>query len=160
MSKLFLGWFCSIAYKNGLKNGAARFTTNETNQSCNKSGCCKLCEYYFWCPFLERPGNSSPFRARRQLLNQDLLNSSQFLAHKPLSFASLNDSFIVSFSNLLEPLSWMQTRQTRQTRNSFSGPKRYQDFWETVPWLAKTTLESHHAHELRQLLSNKFVLTR
>ena len=76
MSESFLNWFCGIAYKNDLKNGVARFTTNETNQSCIKSGCCKLCEYDFWCPFLGRSGNSSPFWARRQLLNQNLLNSS------------------------------------------------------------------------------------
>ena len=52
----------------------------------------------------------------------------QFLAHKPVNFASLTDSFIVSFSKLLKLWSWMKTRQTL---NSFSGPKSYRDFQET-----------------------------
>ena len=51
----------------------------------------------------------------------------QFLAHKPVNFASLTDSFIVSFSKLLKLWSWMKTRQTL---NSFSGPKSYRDFQE------------------------------
>ena len=54
----------------------------------------------------------------------------QFLAHKPFNFASLTDSFIVSFSKLLKLWSWMQTWQTS---NSFSGPKSYRDFLETSP---------------------------
>jgi len=52
----------------------------------------------------------------------------QFLAHKPVNFASLTDSFIISFSKLSEFWSWMQTQ------NSFLGPKSYQDFSETGPW--------------------------
>ena len=51
----------------------------------------------------------------------------QFLAHKPVNFASLTDSFSVSFSKLLKLWSWMKTRQTL---NSFSGPKSYRDFQE------------------------------
>ena len=35
----------------------------------------------------------------------------QFLAHKPVSFASLTDSFIVSLSTLLKLWSWMKTQQ-------------------------------------------------
>ena len=45
----------------------------------------------------------------------------QFLAHKPVNFASLTNSFYLSFSELLEPWSWMQTLQTG-------------DFRETGPW--------------------------
>ena len=29
-----------------LNSDVARFTTHESNLSCNKSGCCKLCEYW------------------------------------------------------------------------------------------------------------------
>ena len=66
------------------------------------------------------------FHARRQILK-----SKTFLAaHKPVNFASLTDSFIISFSKLLEPWSWMQTWQTR---NSYAGPKSYRDVWETRP---------------------------
>jgi len=60
-------------------------------------------------PFLERPGN---------------------LAHKPVNFASLTDSFISSFSKLLKLWPWMQTRQSWF---SFPGPKSYRDFRETGP---------------------------
>ena len=35
----------------------------------------------------------------------------QFLAHKPVSFSSLTDSFIVSFSKLLKFSSWLKKRQ-------------------------------------------------
>ena len=35
----------------------------------------------------------------------------QFLAHKTVNFASLSDSFIVSFSKLLKLWSWMKTQQ-------------------------------------------------
>ena len=37
--------------------------------------------------------------------------AAQFLAHKPINPASLNDSFIVSFPTLLKLWSWMQTWQ-------------------------------------------------
>ena len=80
-----------------------------------------------WGPFLERQEN---FSGRRQILWSKPVAVWQFIAHKPVSFASLTDSFIMSFSELLEPWSWMQTRQTR---NSFSGPKSYLDFRETGP---------------------------
>ena len=54
----------------------------------------------------------------------------QFIAHKPVNFASLTDSFIVSFSKLLKLWFWMQTRQTL---NIFPGPKSYRYFGETGP---------------------------
>ena len=64
------------------------------------------------------------FQVRRQILK-----SKKFLAaHKPVNFASLTDSFIISFSKLLEPCSWMRTWQTR---SSYEGPKSYREFWET-----------------------------
>ena len=66
------------------------------------------------------------FQARRQILKSKKL----LVAHKPVNFASLTDSFIISFSKLLEPRSWMQTWQTR---NSYAGPKSYRDVWETRP---------------------------
>ena len=47
------------------------------------------------------------------------------VAHKPVNYASLTDSFITSFSKLLKRWSWMQTRQTK---NSFPAPKSYRYF--------------------------------
>ena len=52
----------------------------------------------------------------------------QFLAHKPFSFISVADSFIVLFSKLLKLWSEMKTQQIQ---NSFPGPKSYRDFRET-----------------------------
>ena len=77
-------------------------------------------------PFLERPRNFLGPKANFKI--RICWIGAQFLAHKPVNFASLTDSFIISFSKLLEPWSWMQTR------NSFLGPKSYQDFSETGPW--------------------------
>ena len=58
------------------------------------------------------------FRTIRQILNQN--RSAQLLAHKPVSFASFTNSFIVLFSKLLKLWSW----------NSFQRPKSYRDFRE------------------------------
>ena len=54
----------------------------------------------------------------------------QFFALKPVNFALLTDSFIVSFSKLLKLWSWMQTRRTQ---NRFPGPKSYRDFRKRAP---------------------------
>ena len=54
----------------------------------------------------------------------------QFLAHKPDNFASLTDSFILSFLKLLKFWPWMQIRQAK---NCFPSPKTYRDFRETGP---------------------------
>ena len=77
-------------------------------------------------PFFERPRNFLGPKANFKIRICWIV--AQFLAHKPVNFPSLTDSFIISFSKLLEPWSWMQTR------NSFLGPKSYQDFSETGPW--------------------------
>ena len=49
----------------------------------------------------------------------------QFLAYKPVNFASLTDSFYVLFSKLLKIWSWMQTQQTK---NSFPARKVTETF--------------------------------
>ena len=66
------------------------------------------------------------FRAKANFFNQNLLNSSTFPSSQT-NFASLTDSFILPFSKLLQPWSWMQTRHG-QTPYSSSGPKSYRDF--------------------------------
>ena len=76
----------------------------------------------------ERPGNSTGPKANFKVKTFWIV--AQSLAYKPVNFASLTDSFITSISKLLEPWSWMQTRQIR---NSSSGPKSYRDFQETGP---------------------------
>ena len=95
----------------------ARLITN-SNGSCSSRG-----------PFPERLGNVSGSKANFKIKTYWIV--SQFLAHKPVKFASLTDSFVVSFSKLLKLWSWIQTRQTK---NSFSGPKSYRDFRETGLW--------------------------
>ena len=73
-----------------------------------------------WGSFLEGPGNFSGPKA--YFIVKTGWIAAQFLAHKPVNFASLTDRFIlISFSNLLEPWSWMQTRRRW---NSFSGMKQ------------------------------------
>ena len=80
--------------------------------------------------FLERPGNFSG--PKENFIVKTGWIAAQFLAHKPVNCASLTDRFIlISFSKLLEPWSWMQTRRRR---NSFTGPKRFRDFQEKGPW--------------------------
>ena len=62
--------------------------------------------------------------------NFEIKNSwivAQFLANKPVNFASLTDSLIVSLSKLLKLWYWMQIRQTR---NSFPGLKSYRGTFE------------------------------
>ena len=61
-------------------------------------------------PFLERLGNFSSPKANFKLKTG--WKVAQFLAHKPLNFASLTDTFIVSFSKLLKLWYWIPTRQT------------------------------------------------
>ena len=80
-------------------------------------------------PFLERPGNFSVSKANFKI--QTFWIVAQFLARKPVNFASLlTDSFIVLVSKFLKLWPWMPTRQTQ---NSFPGPKSYRDFPETGP---------------------------
>ena len=80
-------------------------------------------------PFLERPGNFSVPKANFKI--QTFWIVAQFLARKPVNFASLlTDSFIVLVSKFLKVWTWMQTRQTQ---NSFPGPKSYRNFRETGP---------------------------
>ena len=57
-----------------------------------------------WGSFLERPGNFSGPKANPIVKTGWI--AGQFLAHKPVNFASLTDRFIlISFSKLLEPWS-------------------------------------------------------
>ena len=82
--------------------------------------------------FLERPGNFSGPKANFKIKTCWIV--AQFLAHKPVNFASLIDSFTVLFSKWLKLWSWMQTQ------NSFPGPKSYRGFRETGPRPLKETL--------------------
>ena len=79
-------------------------------------------------PFLKKPGNFSGPKANFKIKICWIV--AQFLAHKPVNIALLTDKFILSFSKLLEPWSWMQTQKTR---NSFLGMKRYWGFHKTDP---------------------------
>ena len=55
--------------------------------------------------FLEKPGN---FRGRRQIFKiKTCWTVAQFLAHKPVNFALLTDSFIVPLLKFLKLWSWM-----------------------------------------------------
>ena len=54
----------------------------------------------FKVPFLERPGNFSGPKANFK--NKTCLIVAQGLAHKPVNFVSLTDSFIVLFSKMLK----------------------------------------------------------
>ena len=70
---------------------------------------------------------------------------SQFIAHKPISFALLTDSFIMSFSKLLEPWSWMQN--TTNTNSFSAGPKSYWDLRnkpQICAWTMKMILKLVH----------------
>ena len=69
-------------------------------------------------PFLERVGNFSGPKANFEIKTCWIV--ARFPAHKPVNLALLTDSFIASFLKLLKLWSWMQTRQTS---NSFPGPK-------------------------------------
>ena len=66
--------------------------------------------------FLERPGNFSHHKANFR--SKPVRIVAQLLAHKPVSFASFTNSFIVLFSKLLKLWSW----------NSFPRPKSYRDW--------------------------------
>ena len=96
-----------------------------------------------WGPFLERPGNFSDPKGNFEI--KTCYTVAQFLAHKPVSFASFTYSCIVLISKLLKLRSWTQTQQTQ---NNFSRPKSYRDFRETGPctdskqglWLAGKTI--------------------
>ena len=61
-----------------------------------------------WDPFLGRPDNFSGPKANFEIKTSWI--AAKFQAHKPVNFASLTDSFIISFSKLLKLWSWMQTR--------------------------------------------------
>ena len=77
--------------------------------------------------FLKRPGYFSGAKANFKTKTGWIVP--QFLAHKPVNFALLTDTFIISFSKLLEPWSWMQTHK----KNSFLGMKSYWGFQGTGP---------------------------
>ena len=100
-----------------------------------------------WDPFLERSGNFVGPKANFEIKTCWIVT--QFLAHKPANFASLSDSFILSFSKLLRLWSLMQTRQVK---SSFLGLKSYHGFREMNPW----PLGSRHLRYLN--ISNVMVI--
>ena len=100
-----------------------------------------------WGPFLERSRNFFGPEANFEIKTCWIV--AQFLAHKPANFASLTDSFILSFSKLLRLWSWMQARQAK---SSFLGLKSYHGFREMDPW----PLESRHLRYLN--ISNVTVI--
>ena len=71
------------------------------------------------------------FPVRKQILKSKPVELWQFLAHKPFNFASLTDGFLSSFLKSLKLWSWLLTRQTK---NSFPGPKTYRGVRGTGPW--------------------------
>ena len=70
----------------------------------------------------------------------------QFLAYKPVNFASLTDSFIVLFSKLLKLWSWMQTQQTK---NSFPARKVTETFEKQSPDLTFSFSDKRSGSEIR-----------
>ena len=76
------------------------------------------CRFLTASLFLERPGNFSDHKTKFK--SKPVRIVAQLLAHKPVSFASFTNSFIVLFSKLLKLWSW----------NSFQRPKSYRDFRE------------------------------
>ena len=55
-------------------------------------------------PFLQRPGNFSSPKANFEVKTCKLLIVAQFLAHKPVNFASLTDVFILPIFKITETL--------------------------------------------------------
>ena len=86
--------------------------------------------------FLERPRNFLGAKANFKIRICWIV--AQFLAHKPVNFASLTDSFIISFSKLLEPWSWMQTR------NSFLGAKKLSRLSRNRPLVCHLLIDVKH----------------
>ena len=70
----------------------------------------------------------------------------QFLAYKPVNFASLTDSFIVLFSKLLKLWSWMQTQLTK---NSFPARKVTETFEKQSPDLTFSFSDKRSGSEIR-----------
>ena len=87
-------------------------------------------------PFLEKPSNFSDAKANFEIKTCWIV--AQFLAQKMVNFASLTDSFIVSFSKLVKLWSWMQTRPTSIKQlfgpEKLSGLSRTPRKSRTVPW--------------------------
>ena len=119
--------------------------------------------FRLWGPFLERQEN---FSGRRQILWSKPVAVWQFIAHKPVSFASLTDSFIMSFSELLEPWSWMQTRQTCcpwNTKQLF-GAEKLSGLSRNRPQICECTLKMilklvHSQEDLTHFLNGKKTLS-
>ena len=70
------------------------------------------------------------FPVRKQIFKSKPVEFYQFLAHKPFNFASLTDSFLLSFLKSLKLLSWMLTRQPK---TAFRAWKLTGTFEERVP---------------------------
>ena len=92
-------------------------------------------DYGFRGSFLERRGKFSGSKAHFKIKTCWTVAQSQ--AHKPVNFASLTDSFIVLFSELLKLWSRIQTQWTE---NNFPGPKRFRYFQETGRWFSLFTV--------------------
>ena len=67
-------------------------------------------------PFLERPGNFSDSKANFNI--QTCWKVARFLAHRPVNFASLSDSFIVLFSILWKL--WSNVNANTKNTKQFS----------------------------------------
>ena len=96
--------------------------------------------------FLERPGNFSDHKANFK--SKPIRIVAQFLAQKPVSFASFINSFIVSFSKLLKLWSWMKnTKQLSAPEKlpglSRKGPGEATDRYYMEPRQHRKTPESH-----------------
>ena len=99
-------------------------------------------------PFLERTGNFSSLKANFKL--KTCWKVAQFLANKPLNFASLTDTFITSFSKL-STLKYIEY-QHKKHKTALRGWNR--NFSRNWPQKIKKT---HHEtnRQLRELLPSR-----
>ena len=81
-------------------------------------------------PFLLGPGNFSRPKANFEVKTCKLLIVAQFLAHKPVNFASLTDAFILPIFKITETL--ILNANTENIKQLF-GPEKLSGLRETGP---------------------------
>ena len=81
-------------------------------------------------PFLQEPGNFSRPKAHFEVKTCKLLIVAQFLAHKPVNFASLTDVFILPIFKITETL--ILNANTENIKQLF-GPEKLSGLRETGP---------------------------
>ena len=91
----------------------------------------------FWGPFLERPGNFSGPKANFKITT--FWKVAQFLSHKPVTFASLTDSFIVLFLKIIETL--ILNANTTSTKH-LSGPEKFPGLSRNRPLVGNRSMQN------------------